>query len=400
MNFKQYLAELTSRPIPKEMAFPEAEYRRRVEKVRGYMAERGLDALLVTDVPNICYLSGYETFVPNNFACLMLPGDEEPTLQVPEFEIPGALLSGWVQDVRASRFNDPDAALREFSGILQERKLDGKRIGLEIKLAGISIELYEGLKRSLPRATFVDASDLVFGARLVKSSLELAHMRKAAEIVKTAISASVKAVRPGVSENDIASVAYAVLAKEGSEYFSCQPCVMGGHRTGWIHTSQKRTRIKPGDTVMMELGAFYYRYMSAVMHTVVVGQPSSAVERLVKASHETLNLIQQTVKPGRTAHEVACEAKKGLADVSAEAYSTGMFGYSVGLSFPPTWREGKFMIAEGVHQPFVPGMTFLSPITLRLPGTVGIGFTETFAVSETGCELLTARDRTLVVAPA
>jgi Xaa-Pro aminopeptidase len=53
-----------------------------------------------------------------------------------------------------------------------------------------------------------------------------------------------------------------------------------------------------------------------------------------------------------------------------------------------------------VHQPFVPGMTFLSPITLRLPGTVGIGFTETFAVSETGCELLTARDRTLVVASA
>ena len=58
------------------------------------------------------------------------------------------------------------------------------------------------------------------------------------------------------------------------------------------------------------------------------------------------------------------------------------------------------MIAEGVHQPFVPGMTFLSPITLRLPGTTGIGFTETFAVTERGCELLTARDRALVVAPA
>src|SRR5438132_4604665 len=190
MNFKQYLAELTSRPIPKEMAFPEAEYRRRVQKVRDYMATKGLDALLVTDVPNICYLAGYETFRPNNLACLVLPGEAEPTLQVPEFEIPGALLNGWVTDVRASRFNDPDAALKEFTGILRERKLDGKRIGLEIKLAGLSIELYEGLKGSLPHAMFVDASDLVFGARLVKSPLELAHMRKAAEIVKTAITAS------------------------------------------------------------------------------------------------------------------------------------------------------------------------------------------------------------------
>lgn len=167
-----------------------------------------------------------------------------------------------------------------------------------------------------------------------------------------------------------------------------------------IHTSQKRMRIKSGDTVMMELGAFYHRYMSAVMHTVAVGKPSRDVERLVKASNDTLNLIQQAVKPGRTAHEVAIEVKKGLDDVREEAYSTGMFGYSVGLSFPPTWREGTFMIAEGVHQPFLPGMTFLSPITLRLPGTVGIGFTETVAVTETGCELLTARDRTLAVAPA
>lgn len=76
------------------MAFPEAEYRRRVEKGRGDMTAWGLDALLVTDVPNICYLSGYETFAPSNFGCLILPGDAGPTLQVPEFEIPGALLSG------------------------------------------------------------------------------------------------------------------------------------------------------------------------------------------------------------------------------------------------------------------------------------------------------------------
>jgi Xaa-Pro dipeptidase len=400
MNFKQYLEALTSRPIPKELAFPEAEYRRRVEKVRALMAQKGLDALLVTEVPNVCYLSGYDTFVPNNFACMVLPGSGEPTLQVAEFEIPGALLNGWVKDVRATRFNDADAVVKEFTGLLGDHKLDGKRIGLETRLPGLNIDVYEGLKQALPRATFVDASDLVFGARLVKSAAELSYMRKAADIVRKSIRATVQAVRPGVSENDIASVGYASLAKEGSEFFSCQPCVVGAHRTGWIHTSQRGTRIQAGDTVMMELGAFVRRYVAAVMHTVVVGEPSRGVERLVKASDQTLTLIAETVKPGRTAHEVASIVKKGLADVSGEAYSTGMFGYAVGLSFPPTWREGRFMIAEGVHEPMVPGMTFLSPITLRLPGVLGIGFTETLAVTETGCEVLTARDRTLTVVAA
>jgi Xaa-Pro aminopeptidase len=400
MNFREYLHQLTSRSFPKDLAFPEAEYRARIDKVRSLMEKKGIDALLVTEIPNVCYLSGFDTFVPNNFACLVLPSAGEPVLQVAEFEIPGALLNSWVKDVRATRFNDPDATVAEFAAILGEHGLDGKRIGIESRLPGLNIDVYEGLKRAVPRARFIDASELVFRARLVKSTAEIAYMRKAAAIAKNAVADAAKCVRGGMTDNEIASVAYATLAREGSEYFSCQPCVAVGHRTGWIHTSQRRMAVNAGDTVMMEVGAFVRRYVGAIMHTVVVGEPSPPIERLVKASDATLKLIAETVKPGRTAHEVASEVKKGLDDVAEEAYSTGMFGYAVGLSFPPTWREGRFMIAEGVHEPMVPNMTFLSPITLRLPGTLGIGFTETMLVTETGCEVMTAHDRSLTIAPA
>jgi Xaa-Pro dipeptidase len=399
MNFRRYLQELTSRPIPKDLAFSEAEYRTRVEKLRSLMEKKGIEALLVTEVQNVCYLTGFDTFVPNNFACLVLPLAGDPTLQVAEFEIPGALLNSWVKDVRATRFNDPDATVAEFSAILGQHGLDGKRVGLERGLPGLNIDVYEGLKRAVPNANFVDASELVFRARLVKSPAELAYMRQAAAIAKKGIADAAKSVRGGMTDNQIASVAYATLAREGSEYFSCQPCVVVGHRTGWIHTSQRRMPVKAGDTVMMEVGAFVRRYVGAIMHTISVGEPSRAVERLVRASDNTLKLIAETVRPGRTAHEVAMEVKKGLADVADEAYSTGMFGYAVGLSFPPTWREGRFMIAEGVHEPMVSNLTFLSPITLRLPGTLGIGFTETLVVTETGCEVMTAHDRTLTIAP-
>jgi Xaa-Pro aminopeptidase len=136
------------------------------------------------------------------------------------------------------------------------------------------------------------------------------------------------------------------------------------------------------------------------MHTAVVGEPSRQVQKLVKASHDTLDLVRQTVKPGVTAHGLATEAKNALKPVTGEAYSTGMFGYSVGLSVPPNWQEGSFMIAKGVHQPMLPGMTFLTPITSRIPGTKGIGFTDIFPVTETGCDILTARDRSLTVVPA
>ena len=400
MDYRQYLKELTSRPIPKETGFPEAEYRRRAAAVRRFMAERDLDALLVTFIPNVCYMTGYHAFAADLFACMVLPADGEPTLQVTEFEIPGALLSGWVQDIRAIKFTAPDSLTRELAAVLVDRGLDGKRIGIETKRHGLSVDTYEGLKQAVPRATFVDASDVVGYARVVKSAAELSHMRRAADMTRKGIEAAVSAVRPGATEDDIASVAYATLVKAGSEYFSCQPVVVAGHRTGWIHTSHHGLVVRPGHTVMIEVSGFWHRYMAPIMHTVSVGEPSHAVQRLVKASNDTLELLFETVRPGRTAHEVWQEVSKGLRDVSAEAYSTGMFGYSVGLSLPPTWREAIIVLAEGVDRPLEPGMTFYSPVTLRHPGTMGIGFSETLAVTETGCDVLTKHDRTLTVVPA
>jgi Xaa-Pro aminopeptidase len=400
MDYRQYLKELTSRPIPKETAFPEAEYRRRATAVRRHMAENDLDALLVTFVPNVCYMTGYHAFAADLFACMVLPADGEPTLQVTEFEIPGALLSGWILDIRAIKFTAPDSLTRELATVLVERGLDGKRIGLEMKRHGLSVDTYEGLKRALPRATFVDASEVVGRVRVVKSDAELRHMRTAAEMTKKGIEAAVSAVRPGATEDDIASVAYATLVKAGSEYFSCQPVVVAGHRTGWIHTSHHGTVVQPGHTVMIEGSGFWHRYMAPIMHTVSVGEPSDAVQRLVKASNDTLELLFGAVRPGRTAHEVWRDVSKGLRDVGAEAYSTGMFGYSVGLSLPPTWREAIIVLAEGVDRVLEAGMTFYSPVTLRHPGTMGIGFSETLAITDAGCEVLTKHDRTLTVVAA
>ena len=400
MDYRGYLEDLTSRPIPKETAFPEGEYRRRADAVRGYMAEKGLDALLVTFVPNVCYMTGYHAFAADLFTGMVLPIEGDPTLQVTEFEIPGALLSTWIPDIRAIKFTDPDSLTRELAGVLRDRGLDGKRIGIEAKRHGLSIDTYEGLKRALPRATLIDASEVVGRARVVKSAAELDHMRRAAQMTRKGIEAAVDAVRPGATEDDIASVAYATLVKAGSEYFSCQPVVVGGHRTGWIHTSHRGLRVERGHTVMIEVTGFHHRYMAPIMHTVSIGRPAPGVERLVKASNDTLELLFETIRPGRTAHDVWREVGKGLRDVAAEAYSTGMFGYSVGLSLPPTWREAIVVIAEGVDQPLRPGMAFYSPVTLRHPGTLGIGFSETLVVTETGCEILTKHDRTLTVAPA
>ena len=76
----------------------------------------------------------------------------------------------------------------------------------------------------------------------------------------------------------------------------------------------------------------------------------------------------------------------------------GICGYSVGAGFPPTWADGATFIAEGNDEVLQPGMTFHLPIMFRVPRKFGVGLSETIAITEDGCEVLTEEARELYVA--
>ena len=75
----------------------------------------------------------------------------------------------------------------------------------------------------------------------------------------------------------------------------------------------------------------------------------------------------------------------------------GYFGYAVGIGFPPSWVERSVEIAEGRTDVLEAGMTFHVHRVLRVPGVVGVGFSETAVVTACGYELLTDYPRELVV---
>jgi Xaa-Pro dipeptidase len=125
------------------------------------------------------------------------------------------------------------------------------------------------------------------------------------------------------------------------------------------------------------------------MRTLVMGRPSAIAERIIEANLATLDLLYGNVKAGRTAHEVAVATQRGVGRLEGEIFRSGHFGYSVGLGFPPTWTDGPMYIAEGNHRELEPGMTFHTPFSWRIPKQFVIGTSETIAVTEAGCEILT-----------
>ena len=185
----------------------------------------------------------------------------------------------------------------------------------------------------------------------------------------------------------------------GSEFMSVQPIVSSGKRTSYGHTTYRRVPLEVGDNVFLEYGGVHQRYTAPMMRTAVIGEPSPEVLRVAEALKETVSTIIEEARPGRTGHDVAMAARKGYGKVEDVAYFGGTYGYNVGIGFPPTWSEALTWFAEGVDEPLVPGMTFHMPITYRVPGQFGVGLSETIAITEDGCEVLTEEDRDLYVVP-
>src|SRR5687767_11135408 len=93
------LEEMKRAGVPKEQAFPDEEYRRRQRLVQEAMSDRGLDTLLLTNLNDMCYLTGFQTFFSTWYSCLVLPLSGKPFLQTAELEVPAAYIHGPLEDI-------------------------------------------------------------------------------------------------------------------------------------------------------------------------------------------------------------------------------------------------------------------------------------------------------------
>ncbi len=395
MDSQTYINALASEMGGIEIAFPLAEYRARMAAVREAMADAELDTLLVTHPCDLNYLTGYDTFGVANHACLILPCEGEPTLHAMTVEIPAAVVTTWIDDIVCNDWHRTDGIGAQLSELVAARGLARGRIGIQPARHGLRADIHGGLLANLSSATLIDASHLVARIRLIKSGAEIDCLRKAAAMTVAGIEASLGAIRPGATDNDVARAGFDAMLAAGSDFLAIQPIVTSGRRTGGGHQTHRRNRIETGDAVFMEYGGCYKRYTAPLMRSALLGAPDAETKRVEDTVLATVQALLDAIGPGRSCHDVALAAKRAHAGLDDFVYFSGAYGYHVGAAFPPTWADSIAYIAEGVEEELRPGMTFHLPIAMRLPGRFGVSLSESVLVTETGCELLTAHPRRL-----
>lgn len=387
MDHTAYLEALRATAAGTEHSFEADEFHARRRRVARAMSEVGLEALLITNPGEINYLTGYRTFEVSVHAALVFRPDR-CFLQVPSIETGPAAATALVDDIDGYRWESVHSVIEP----LAEQLRDCRSVGVNHWGNGLRPGVLDALRARLPNTEFHESGAVLDRVRRVKTQAELDRLQESARMTMAGLDAAMAIIEPGVDENTIAAEGARAMLAAGSEFMSLQPIVVSGPRSSVIHLNHQGRVVGPDESVFLEFGAVRHRYTAPQMRTAVAGKASDRMKRLNDVCHRLHEALVAQMRPDRRFTDAAEAANRVLADVADEVFFSGVFGYTVGAQFPPSWVEGTGFIAEGEQSRFEAGMVFHLPLCLRVPGAFGIGMSNTVVVRETGAAPITVND--------
>ncbi|WP_417542683.1 ectoine hydrolase [Methylophaga thalassica] len=382
-----------------DMTFPFEEYERRLSELRVRIAQRHLDAVVITDPENIMYMTDYQTTGYSFFQALVVPLEQEPFMITRAMEESNIIARTWVERTRP--YPDTGDAIQMLVDALREFGLSDKRIGYERNSYFFPAYQQDFIHTTLTDGKLLDCFGIVEQGRIRKSAAEIELMHRAAKATEAGMKAGLEAAKAGVTENDIGAAISSAMFKAGGEPPAVMPYVTSGPRTMIGHATWEGRTVKPGEHVFLEVGGCYRRYHTAMMRTVVLGELSDSMYKAQETMKKALSAVHETVQPGMTVSDVDNMVRNIISDNDIGARLITRSGYSIGIAFPPSWDEGYICsLKQGESAILEEGMTFhIIPWMWGVDGDKTCGISDTIYVTEDGCKSFFTMDRDFTVKP-
>jgi len=388
------------------MDFEISEYRRRIEKTRKAMAERGVELMIIVDPSNMAWLTGYDGWSFYVHQCVLLAPEGEPVWIGRGQDANGAKLTAFMSHDHIIGYPDHYVQSAErhpfdyVSQVIVDKGWGARRIGVEMDNYYFSAAAYRALATHLPQATLIDANSLVNWQRAVKSAPEIAFMRRAARIVEAMQARAMELIEPGLRMNElVAEISRTgILGADGhgGDYPAIVPLLPTGAGASAPHLTWSDQPFKSGEGTFIEIAGCYRRYHCPLSRTVFLGKPPQKFIDTEKAILEGMAAALEAARPGNTCEQVEGAWRKTVARYGLEKESR--IGYSIGLSYPPDWGERTMSLRPADRSVLQPGMTF-HMIPAIWKEDWGMEITESFLVTERGAETFCNFPRRLFVKP-
>ncbi|MGH9281744.1 MAG: aminopeptidase P family protein [Acidimicrobiales bacterium] len=357
----------------------------RLPGLRAGLAEAGCEAVLVTNLANVRYLTGF-----NGSAALLLVLPDELVLATDgryQFQSAEQLATAGVE---AHFVIGNLAAQREG---LAQAAAGIARLGLEA--ASVTWARQRAFDAEwFPTADLVPTEGLVESLRRVKDEGEVARMAAAAQVADQALAAVRPLLAGRATELEIAVALDFEMRRGGASGSSFDTIVASGPNGAKPHARPSARRVEEGELVVLDFGAVVDGYCSDMTRTVSAGPPrSETLARMVEVVAESQRAGVAAVRAGVAAADVdrVCRdviAAAGWGD--AFVHSTG---HGVGLDIheaPTVSATSGDTLAAGQVVTVEPGV--------YLPEHGGVRIEDTVVVTDTGCRPLTLAPKDLVIA--
>jgi Xaa-Pro aminopeptidase len=317
--------------------FAPEEYASRRERLQAELARRGLDGVLLTELANFEYVTGFQIRVIwssfTRYLAVFVPVSGRPVLLVPGFVAQEAAEASGYEVRTYDRIDHwPLDELRRL--IADGRRGNGPvgaELGGETRL-GVAVEALNGLG-----VEFVDASDTIWAVRIRKSPAEVERLARASEANAVAFGQ--------VFGRSLAGMTEAAVARDlEREALAAGAGWSGWTQPGWIaitsgighyHRFLGHPRPRPieaGDMVWADLGMTVDGYWSDYCRAAVLGGPTAQQGDRQARILEATSAGVDTARPGRRASEVAIAVDDACRRLGLPSFGFGRVGHGIGLT--------------------------------------------------------------------
>jgi Xaa-Pro aminopeptidase len=226
--------------------------------------------------------------------------DDLPFVFVPSYHV-----DYWKERVKVVQAVYPNSNLQEF--LTGPKCVDSKTVEVSSE---IPWPLLEQIRSALKGASVQPTGALVSESRLIKSSLEIEAISRAAKVASAGMRTAIESCKPGVRECEVAGEAERAMRMMGAEGFAFSTVVSSGANSYVLQELATTKRIKTGEVVIIDLGATVDGYNSEFTRTVFVKKPPREMADAYIAVYEALRGSIKELRHGAIAGDIDSTARK------------------------------------------------------------------------------------------
>ena len=327
--------------------------KRAFDFLNSIIGEQRLDAILITDLANVRYLSG---FSGSEGTILFAKKGRWFFSDFRYREQAGQEIAGFKTKIFRNKFKEIPELVK---------KLRIKKLGFEP--AGLSHHIYRAYQKQLKGVSLKPLKKSLLETRALKDRDELEWIRKAAQIAEAGLDKALRVFRAGISELDFAAELEYQLRKAGSGWFSFPSIVASGPRAALPHAEASSRKIKNGELAVIDFGTTCNGYAADLTVTVAAGEPG-------KQAREVYNIVSEAQKRAIAGirEGVSCMAIDSLARDYINSRGFGKyFGHGLGHGLGLMVHEEPSINSRS-KTVLKPGMAFTVEPGIYLPGKLGV----------------------------